>query len=322
MAMKIKLAVVFLCAIIFFAPIACADNPRVVIRTMFGDIGLELFYDEAPFTVQNFLDYMNSGFYDGLVIHRTGNNFMIQGGSHELLGSWPWLWKRTDGLMPPIPNESDNGLMNVRGTISMALLPGDPNSGTSGFFINQVHNWWLDELHTVFGEVLNGMEIVDFIAQLPHIDPNLVAGQQEVPVYIDALGNMYLVHVPKTFAAPPGYWIKADINYDGTVDEWDLGALCSNWLNDAELGDMEVVGDVDFGEFGEVAKSWRRTSVWRRFTESDVDNSNEVNLRDFALLARDWRKNGIELQGDLNLDGTVDEIDLMYLSQDWLKEEN
>jgi len=141
-------------------------------------------------------------------------------------------------------------------------------------------------------------------------------------VYIDPLGNMYLVYVPKTFVAPAGYWLKADVDYDGMVDEWDLAEVCSNWLSAAELGDVEVNGVVDFGEFAQVAKRWRWTSPWRRFTESDIDNSGAVNLRDFALIAREWRKGGIELQGDLNLDGTADETDLMYFSQDWLKEEN
>jgi cyclophilin family peptidyl-prolyl cis-trans isomerase len=318
--MKSRPTVFLLSAAIFLAPLVCkAENPRVVIRTIFGDIGLELYESEAPITVANFLQYMNDGFYDGLVFHRAIDGFMIQGGSHETLSSWPWLWERTEGLREAIPNESDNGLLNLRGTISMALLPDEPNSGTSGFFINQAHNWWLDGLHTVFGKVLNGMEIVDFIARLPHIDPNLVAGQKDVPIYTDPLGNMYLVYVPETFAAPEGYWFRADLNYDGIVDEQDIAEVCGSWLSEAELGDIEVNGVVDFAEFAQVARRWRWTSVWRRFTAADIDNSGAVNLSDFTLLANDWKKSGLELRGDLNLDEAVNETDLMQLGEDWLK---
>lgn len=318
--MKRRPLLFLLGVVIFFVPVVCeADNPRIVIHTVLGDIGLELYESEAPITVANFLQYMNDDFYDGMVFHRTINNFMIQSGSHEALSSWPWLWKKTEGLREPIPNESDNGLLNQRGTISMALLPDEPNSGTSGFFINQAHNWWLDGLHTVFGQVLNGMDVVDYIAQLPHVDPNLIAGQENVPYFTDSLGNMYLVYISEISAAPQGYWLKADINFDGITDELDLTEVCDNWLIVAELGDIEVNGVIDFPEFAQVAKRWKWTSIWHRFTEADVDNSGIVNFRDFALIANDWKKNGTELRGDLNLDKTVDVDDLVYLGEHWLE---
>lgn len=262
---------------------------------------------------------MNDGFYDGLVFHRAMPNFMIQGGSFEwLYSSYPYLAKRTEGLREPIPNESDNGLLNLRGTISMALLEDEPNSGTSGFFINQIHSDWLDGLHTVLGKVLNGMDLVDRIAYMQKMEIPFY-GLTTVPVYYINETDFYFVLVYETVTAPQGYWLKADVNYDGMVDELDLTEVCSNWLQLTQLGDLPVEGLIDFSEFATVAKSWRVSSPWVRFAYGDIDNNGHVNLRDFAVLSKDWGKNGIELQGDLNLDGKVDYLDLDQFAYDWLK---
>ncbi len=316
----------FLLLCSFYLALCCAssladpNNPRVVLRTIFfnGDITLELFPAEAPVTVQNFLDYIESGFYDGLVFHRAINNFMIQGGSFEwAYSSYPYLMSRSKKLRDPIINESGNGLLNLRGTISMALLSGQPESATSGFFINQVHNTHLDGIHCVFGKVLSSIDFIDWIAGLNKMVISDL-GLTTVPYY-PTQTMPYFVLVYKTIIVPQADWFKADFNYDGIVDERDLMLITDNWLGTAQLGDMEITGNIDFTEFAKFAKSWRRTSVWYREIPSDIDNSGQVNFKDFALFAQDWDKNGTELYGDLNLDGAVNPADLSLFAEDWLK---
>ena len=140
-------------------------NPQVTIHTNRGDIRLELYPDEAPVSVANFLQYANDGFYDGTIFHRVIDNFMIQGG-----GFTADYQKKT--TRASIQNEADNGLSNARGTLAMAKVGGDPDSATSQWFINLADNFAnLDVTnggYTVFGDVLNiGMVVVDSIASLP-----------------------------------------------------------------------------------------------------------------------------------------------------------
>jgi len=326
--MKSRPVVFLLGVVVFFAPALCeADNPRVVIITTFGDIGVELYQAEAPNTVDNFLHYVDVGYYDWSFIHRTVNSgiYVVQGGGF----AYDYNYGEVVSLSPdrdPIINESYNGLSNLRGTIAMARGSG-PNSATSQFYFNQSDNLSLDKDYPygdgygycVFGKILNGIELVDFFVGLSHMDPNMVSGLPDVPVYIDPYGTLYLVEIAKARRAPAGYWLKADVNYDGIIDEWDLAQVCDNWLSTAELGDIEVNGLIDFTAFAHVAERWKWTCVWRRFTPADIDNSGAVKLRDFALLASDWKKNGPELRGDLNLDQTVNATDLMYLCENWLE---
>lgn len=150
---------------VFVVPaIAEAANPQVLLKTSEGNITLQLFADKAPVTVANFLSYVDSGFYKGTVFHRVIPNFMIQGG-----GFTADMVEKETG--EPIANESKNRLHNTRGTVAMART-NDPDSATSQFFINQRSNLRLDwtpgsEGYTVFGEVIQGMDIVDFIATAP-----------------------------------------------------------------------------------------------------------------------------------------------------------
>jgi len=163
------LRTLFLCLALLLSPLATAGettlpNPQVVIKTSDGDITLRLFRDKAPLTVDNFLSYVDKGFYSGTIFHRVIPNFMIQGGGFLA----DMTEKETDS---PIVNESKNRLHNTRGTIAMART-NDPDSATSQFFINQRNNLRLDwapgrEGYTVFGEVILGMDIVDFIATAP-----------------------------------------------------------------------------------------------------------------------------------------------------------
>lgn len=146
------------------AQTASSDNPVVDIHTSLGDIVVELFPAKAPKTVANFLEYVDSGFYTNTLFHRVIDGFMIQGG-----GFTPqFVLKPTRA---PIPNEADNGLKNLRGTIAMARTM-DPQSATSQFFINVVDNPHLDFTsktprgwgYCVFGKVIKGMDVVDNIS--------------------------------------------------------------------------------------------------------------------------------------------------------------
>lgn len=162
------------------SPLAAADNPTAVIHTSKGDIELELFAEQAPRTVQNFVDYANSGFYDGTIFHRVISHFMIQGG-----GFTPDMEKKPTG--EPIPNEADNGLSNKRGTIAMART-NDPHSATAQFFINVQDNMNLDHTgqshsaawgYAVFGRVTSGMEVVD---EIRFVQTGRVGPYSDVPV--------------------------------------------------------------------------------------------------------------------------------------------
>jgi peptidyl-prolyl cis-trans isomerase A (cyclophilin A) len=133
-------------------------------RNALGTVTIALYPEKAPVTVKNFLDYVRSGYYDGTVFHRVIPGFMIQGG-----GLTPDIKEKPAG--EPIKNEASNGLRNARGTIAMARLDA-PNSATSQFYINLRPNYTLDygirgAGYAVFGEVVEGMDVVDRIATVP-----------------------------------------------------------------------------------------------------------------------------------------------------------
>jgi cyclophilin family peptidyl-prolyl cis-trans isomerase len=163
---KIHGLILALCSLL--AAPAHSDSPPVVrLKTNMGDIVLELYPDKAPRTVENFLQYVRSDFYDGAIFHRVIDGFMIQGG-----GFTQDFEKRP--TRSPIKNEADNGLKNETGTIAMARTS-DPHSATSQFFINVADNAFLDHTahtpqgwgYTVFGKVIEGMEVVEKIS---HVD--------------------------------------------------------------------------------------------------------------------------------------------------------
>ncbi len=140
------------------------QNPQVVFRTTKGDITIELFADQAPLTVKNFLAYVNSGFYNGTIFHRVIPGFVIQGG-----GFTPEMERKATN--PPIKNEAANHLRNRRYTLSMART-NVVDSATSQFFINLRDNPSLDHRpgsfgYAVFGRVVKGQDVVDAIATVP-----------------------------------------------------------------------------------------------------------------------------------------------------------
>ncbi len=166
-----KTIVIFVFALVaitvFFGNSAVAEdiNPKVVLETTKGKIVLELYPDNAPETVKNFLNYVDSKYYDGTIFHRVIPNFMIQGG-----GFAPGM-NRKPPTGAPIKNEADTGLKNDRGTIAMART-GDPHSATSQFFINSKNNDFLNYRsktqqgwgYAAFGKVVEGMKTVDAIS--------------------------------------------------------------------------------------------------------------------------------------------------------------
>jgi len=153
--------------VLLWGALVGAENPKVVLETTMGRIVLELYPDKAPKTVANFLTYVDEGFYDGTIFHRVIPGFVLQGGGYT-------ADFRQKPTRPPIPNEADNGLSNLRGTIAMARTA-DPHSATSQFFINLVDNKRLDHTgkgdsqawgYAVFGKVVEGMDVVDKIARV------------------------------------------------------------------------------------------------------------------------------------------------------------
>lgn len=155
------------------------DKPVVILDTTLGPITLELDRAKAPITVDNYLKYVDAGFYDNTIFHRVIPEFMIQGG-----GLTDNL--REKATRDSIKNESRNGLSNQRGTIAMARK-NDPNSATAQFYINLVDNANLDTFgggYTVFGKVIAGMNAVDAIAQVPTENQGGMENVPRKPIYI------------------------------------------------------------------------------------------------------------------------------------------
>jgi peptidyl-prolyl cis-trans isomerase B (cyclophilin B) len=152
-------------------------DPQVTLDTSQGTIKIVLFASKAPGTVNNFLQYVDEGFYDNTIFHRVIADFMIQGGGFEA----GMKQKRTRAN---ITNESNNGLTNTRGTLAMARTP-DPHSASSQFFINLKDNDFLNKArasdgwgYCVFGKVVEGMDVVDKIARAA---TTARSGHQDVP---------------------------------------------------------------------------------------------------------------------------------------------
>jgi cyclophilin family peptidyl-prolyl cis-trans isomerase len=151
-------------------------HPVVVLDTSLGAVTLELDREKAPITVDNFVKYVESGFYDNLIFHRVMSNFMIQGGGFD-----EQMKEKTGGQRGTIKNESSNGLSNKRGTIAMARR-NDPDSAQNQFFINVVDNEGLDRRgggYTVFGKVTDGMDVVD---KIRNVRTTVRGGHENVPI--------------------------------------------------------------------------------------------------------------------------------------------
>ena len=170
--------------VLLAAPSLGQDTPpRVALETNHGTIVLELNPEKAPITVENFLDYVDRGWYDGTIFHRVMDGFMIQGGGFDTS-----MQKKI--TRPPIKNEGGNGLLNDRGTVAMART-GDPDSATAQFFINLQDNDFLNRAeaqdgvgYAVFGKVVEGMDAVDAIAKVEVNEPGRLSNAQPVETVV------------------------------------------------------------------------------------------------------------------------------------------
>lgn len=235
-------------------PLASRADIAVRMQTVLGDINLTLYDTVAPLTVQNFLLYMESRDWDGTFFHRSVPNFVIQGGGFFAIGDSFYFVPQ----YPPVPNEP--ALSNLRGTIAMAKLSGDPNSATNQWFINlSDDNTFLDTTNggfTVFGAVDadGSMAVVDAIAALPRWDLS--------EVYHPAWNEMPLIDFPgflpvlRQHVALVSRLVRVeadqcgDLNADLVVDDVDPDYY-QEWLADrvslspAGLSQCSVIGASD-----------------------------------------------------------------------------
>ena len=240
---KLFFATAFLVSFVCVSPATNAQT--VTFNTSVGDIVVELFPDEAPIAVANFLGYVERGDYDGTIFHRSVSDFVIQGGGFLLTGE-------SIPLQPTIMNEF--GRSNLRGTLANARVGGMVDSATSQFFFNVSDNDFLDtvdEGFTVFGEVVSGLEIVDSINSLP------------------------------TFgAAPPfGELPVLEIRPDDTVFSRDLILLNGVTVESALLGDVNLDGTVSFLDIGPFVLL---LSMSEFLEEADINQDDEVNFLDIG----------------------------------------
>ncbi len=158
-------------------PAAAAQSPQLLVVTSMGNFTIELNAERAPLTVANFLNYVDQGHYTNTIVHRVVANFVVQMGGFD-----------TDYKPRPapakVPNESGNGLSNVRGTVGLARTQ-DPHGGNAQFYVNIADNAALDPNQTrwgyaVFGKVVSGMEIVDRISNVATGAHGIM--KEEVPV--------------------------------------------------------------------------------------------------------------------------------------------
>mgnify|MGYP002622617926 CR=1 FL=1 len=163
---------------------------KVQISTSMGQITLELNPEKAPKTVENFISYVKSGFYEGTIFHRVIDDFMIQGGGMDKN-------MNTKATEAPIPNEANNGLENEFGSIAMARTA-DPHSASAQFFINTNDNPFLNFQsesrdgwgYCVFGKVVDGMDVVTSIEEVP---TTTRSGHQDVPETVIEIEKMTLI---------------------------------------------------------------------------------------------------------------------------------
>ena len=175
-----------LLTLLLWTSTAWAENPRVeIVVRDYGSIVVELLKEEAPISVASFLEDGEAGWYEGTVFHRVIPRFMLQGGGFDE----EYQFKPTDKALP---NEADNGVKNDRGTVAMARKA-EPHTASVQFFINLVDNEFLNHTaktqqgwgYTVFGRVVDGMEVADAIAQVPTQRNRISEATPLTPVVIE-----------------------------------------------------------------------------------------------------------------------------------------
>jgi len=247
-------SIVLAAALTLSALVSAQDSaPRVYFDTDRGPIIVELDPVAAPLTTQNFIDYVEAGFYDGLVFHRVFNDYIIEGGEFDRdLAARP-------PMFDPIPTEADNGRLNLEGTIAMAN-GGDPDAARASFFFNLADNGVLDGDYTVFGDVIAGQATLQAIeTAFRHPDEQLeqtslpvsptvinraVAYQGDFPVLPLHSGSWYN-------PATAGTGFALEVTTNGSTDSnpiaviywYDFNAGEPLWLTGSagfEFGDTEV----------------------------------------------------------------------------------
>lgn len=317
-----------------------AENPRVVFDTNFGKMIIELYPDDAPVTVDNFLSYVNSGFYDGLLFHRsettgrqTTDGINIYTGSLDVLQAG-WLYLKRDSLYirepakPPIINESYNGRSNTRGTISMARASA-PDSATAQFFVNHQNNPELDRDYEygdgfgycVFGAVVEGQDVMDDIAQT-HIG---------VSDFTSFFPFNPLVIIYTAYELPCELSYCSDFMVTGKIDLEDYALLASHWLDDSCGQTNDFCGGVDLDYSGSVDlidlelfwAHWTRTAGFEpRF--SDLFHDGTIDTTDLMFFIDGWLYSGCSQlnnyceRADINRDGVVNLVDYSLLAGHWL----
>ena len=263
-----------------------AVTPQVTLETNFGDIVIELYEEDAPITVANFLAYVNSGFYDGLMFHRVIDEFMIQSGIFD-----PNMVKKPPA--DPIINESYNGLLNVRGTIAMART-GEPNSATSQFFINQdpdpSERGYLNYGdpnsdgfgYCVFGEVISDMNIVDAIAV---IDTN----GSDVPIGPNSPVMIY--------SARSTDGILGDVDESFSVDYNDLTNLSVQWVEGTEknISSDNMNGSTEVSGFSGDVYVWEDG----RGSDADIYGYSLTDSNEFEVLVLSGDQEEPSIDGDI-----------------------
>lgn len=243
---KFLLEKVFLVVLMWSVPFA-AIATNVIMETPLGEMEIELFDEETPGTVENFLNYVNDGDYDDSFIHRSVPGFVIQGGGFAFVAGQT----APVPVDPPIQNEFNRS--NIRGTVAMAKLGGNPDSATSQWFINLADNSSsLDGsdgqgggFFTVFGRVIgDGMEVADAIAALPRVD----AGSpfSELPV-IDLVGNNVLRE----------NLVIAEVRLADVLPTFEINpGLSGAWFNPATSGQGWLVDVIERAPGLELFVAW------------------------------------------------------------------
>lgn len=183
---------------LLITPAALAANPKVELKTSLGAVVIELYPENAPKTVENFVQYVKSGFYDGTIFHRVIPGFMAQGG-----GFTPNFQQKP--TRPAIRNEAGNGLRNAVGTVAMARTA-DPHSATAQFFINVADNDFLDFKspddkgygYTVFARVTSGMDVVQKMLRVPTATVGPHQNVPRQPIIIERARLIESAAKPKT----------------------------------------------------------------------------------------------------------------------------
>jgi cyclophilin family peptidyl-prolyl cis-trans isomerase len=309
---------------------ALAQNPTVVLETNLGDIVIELYPGKAPITVDNFLNYVNSGFYDYLLFHRVIKNFMIQGGGYYYYNG---IFYRAQTL-DPIINESSNGLKNLRGTIAMARTT-EPDSATSEFYINHIDNPHLDRENAadgvgycVFGHVVEGMDVVDTIAQIP--TTQYYQDNPLPPIYFEAIPQN-LVGMYRAYVLPCGVSYCSDFAATGRISFDDFAMFAARWLDGdcvssngfCDVTDLDYSGSVDIADLELFIDHWTRGSGYEP-EFSDLAGSAAIDINDLSAFITQWLDSGCNdtnnhcTGADINHNGTVDFEDFALFANNWL----